>query len=155
MNAHAPIPNPFEALADTQIVAPVKQRLKAAEARASRAAEAEKELRDEEKLGRLYRRWRRQKVEDLLTGSFGREVKGLLGFVRTMTLSSAPALIRLVEQATWIQAMPLDARFDLLQEISRLITLLRLREGLPPFDDDLPGEEPKAFFQIKDLMGVR
>lgn len=155
MNAHAPVPNPFEALADSQIVSPVRQRLQRAEDRARRAAEAEKELRDEEKLGKLYRRWRKQKVEALLAGEFGREVKDLLSFVRTMTLSSAPALITLVEKAAWIRSMPLDDRHSLLQEIGHRITLLRLREGLPPFDDALPGEEPKAFETLKELVGVR
>lgn len=147
--------NPFEALAGAQIVAPVKRRFQRAEDRVRRSAEAEKELRDEEKLGKLYRRWRRQKVVMMQNGPWGKEVKDLLSFVRTMTLSSAPALLTLVERAAWIQAMPVNDRHDLLQEIGRQITLLRLREGLPPFDDALPGEEPKAFERIKEMMGIR
>ena len=147
--------NPFEALADAQIANPVKSRLKAAETRRDKRARAEKELAEDEILTRQWRRWRREKLDALLAGRHGADIKGLIRFMDTMTLSSAPALLTLIERAAWIRNLSEDERHDLLTVIGSRITRLRIKAGLPPFDDGLPGDPPKAFEQIKDAFGVR
>lgn len=147
--------NPFEALAEAQIANPVKSKLRAIETRRTNKARAEKELEEEDILARQWKRWRREKLDALLAGYHGKEIRGLIRFMDTMTLSSAPGLIKLVERSAWIQELSPDARYDLLRVISNKITRLRTKAGLPAFDDSLPGEPPKAFEQIKELMGVR
>lgn len=135
---------------------PKPGRAPARTSRASRgSAQLEAEFRNEQKQLRQWRRWRKEKVQALLNGPHGREISDLVAFLNRMRLSSAPTLIELIEQAAWIRSLSASDRFDLLQVISTSITRLRLRNGLPPFDDALPGHEPKACEQIKELMGVR
>jgi len=123
--------------------------------RARVSVQSEQNLRDEGKLLKQWRRWRRDKLQALLDGPHGREVRELVGFLNRMRLSSAPALIEQIEQADWIHRLSDGDKHDLLGVISTRITRLRLRNGLPPFDDALPGDPPKAFEQIKELIGVR
>ena len=147
--------NPFEALAEAQIPAPVKARAAAVERRRARAAQAERDLRDEQILLKSYRAWKRAKRDALLSGPHRREVRGLIRFIESMTLSSAPALIALIERAAWIRTMTADERHDLFGIVARGITRCREKAGLPPFDDEIPWmQEPKAASRIKAIMEV-
>jgi len=145
----------FDAIADAQTPAPVKRKLDAAEKRAKARAQAERELKDEQVLSKLYQRWKKQKRDALLVGEHGREVRGIVTFLDKMTLSSAPALIKAVERSTWMAKMSIDDRHTLLAIISTGIVRCREKNGLPPFDDEIPWmEPPKAYSQIKTLMGL-
>lgn len=148
--------NAFEALADAQTPAPVKRKLDAAERRRVKARQAEQELKDEQVLSKLYRQWKRKKRDALLAGPHGREVKGIVAFLETMDLSSAPALIRVVSQSRFIETMTKDERHDLFGIIQVGIRRCREKAGLQPYDDEIPfaGEPPKAVTQIKTLMRV-
>ncbi|ACL57461.1 hypothetical protein [Methylobacterium nodulans] len=117
--------------------------------------EAEIRLREDEQLSKLYRAWKRQKLEALLAGPHGEEIRDLDRFMRRMGLADGPALIARVEAAAWIQEMDADARHDLLSLIGRRIALMRERNGLEPFNDGVPGDPPRAFERIKTLMGCR
>lgn len=147
--------NPFAALAAEQVSAPVKARQRAAEKRRERSAAAEKQLAEDDQLLKLYRRHKREQVKALLAGPFGQDVRGLMAFMRTMTLSSAPALVRLVRESVWIKALPADQQYILLGVISHGITKVREREGLEPYFDGVYGDAPRAFEQIKTIIGVR
>ena len=119
------------------------------------ARDAEKELDEQGKLYRQWKAWRREKLDALLAGPHGREVKGLVRLMDTMTLSSAAALVQLIERAVWIKAMSPAERADLLGAIGQRITRLRERNGLTPFDDPMPGQPDGAFHRIKALLDVR
>lgn len=147
--------NPFSRLANDQIAARVKSRMKAVETRRARSAQAEKDLLDEAQLLKLYRRERKKQLQALLDGPFGPDVRELLSFMRTMTLSSAPALIALVRKAVWIKALPEEHKYILLRLVSQGIARVREKNGLEPFDDGVYGEPPKAFHLIKNAMGVK
>lgn len=146
--------NPFSRLAADQIAAPVKSRMKAVETRRARSAQAEKDLLDEATLLKLYRRERRKQLQALLDGPFGGDVHELLRFMRGMTLDSAPGLITLVREAVWIKALPEDHKYILLRLVSHGIVRVREKNGLAPFDDEIWGDKPKAFSQIKQIIGV-
>lgn len=147
----------FEELAAAQTPAPVKRKMDAAERRAAKARQAEKDIKEQDALSKLYRKWKREQREALVNGPFGRELRGIFAFLDTMTLSSAPALIRLVESAPILKDLPAHDRGTLLGLIGAGIAKCREKAGLQPFDDEIPfrGEPPKAFSQIKTLMGVR
>lgn len=147
--------NPFEELASKQIANPVKSRLKAVETRRTRSAEAEKKLAEGDRLLKLYKGEQKRQLQALLNGPFGRDVRGLLQFMRTMTLESAPALVALVKSVAWVRALPEDHKHILLRLISSGIAQVREKNGLPPFDDEIFGQQPKAFSQIKSVVGVR
>lgn len=147
--------NFFEQIAETQVSAPVKRKLDATEKRAVCAREAERELKEQDTLSKLYRQWKRAKRDALLAGPHGREVRGIVSFLETMTLSSAPALIGMVERARFYKRMTKPERADLLNIINVGIARCREKAGLEPFDDELPWcEPPKASAQIKTLLEV-
>ena len=145
----------FDELAEAQTSAPVKRKIDAAEKRARAKAQAEQELKDEQILSKLYQRWKKQKRDALLAGPHGKELRGVVSFLDTMSLSSAPALIKTVERSRWIETMSIDDRHTLLGIISAGIVRCREKAGLPPFDDEIAWcEPPKAYSQIKSLMGL-
>ncbi|MFE1601587.1 hypothetical protein [Methylobacterium sp. ID0610] len=117
--------------------------------------EAEKKLREDEKLSKLYRAWKRQKMQALLDGPNGEAIREPDRFMKTMRLTDAEALIARIEAAAWIHGMSADDRADLLSLIGRRIVLMRERNGLDPFNDGVPGDPPRAFERIKTIMGVR
>lgn len=147
--------NFFSALAAEQISGPVKSRLKGVETRRARSAQAEKDLAEEAQLLKLYRRERKKHLQSLLDGPFGADVRGLMAFMRTMTLSSAPALVGMVRKSIWVQALPEDHKYILLRLVSHGIAKVREKNGLAPFDDGCWGEPPRAFEQVKQIIGVR
>lgn len=147
--------NFFDQIAAQQIPAPVRRKMDRAEKRDQAKQEAEREQKDQDTLAKFYRQWRRDQREALIAGPFGRDIRGLLQFLDTMTLSSAPALLGLVERARWIQRMPTSDRADLLSLIADRIARCREKAGLPPFDDEIPWCEPaKAFTTIKTQLGL-
>lgn len=147
--------NPFELLAESQTPAPVRRKLDKAEKRAAAAKAAEQEMKDEILLSKLYKRWKDAKRAALLAGPHGKEIKGVISFLETMTLTSAPTLLKIVDGSAWLQSLSMNERHDLLNIIGLGIARCREKAGLPPFDDGLPGEPPKAFEQIKLTMGCR
>ena len=147
--------NPFEALAETQVSAPVKARQRANEARSERAKAADKQLEDDEKLLKIYRAQQRADVQALLEGPYGKDVRGFMKILRTMTLESGPVLLKVVRGSKWLKEMPVEQRWICLRLISRSIIRVREAAGLPTFDDGLPGDPPKAFEQIRDELELR
>lgn len=150
------VANFFDQIAETQTVAPVRRKLERAEKRQAAAKQAEQDQRDAEMLGRAFRAWKAAQRDALLSGPHGKEVRGIVSFLKTMQLSSAPALIRTIERSAWIHTMTVDERFRLLGIIGAGIAACREKNGLEPFDDEIPfAEPPKAFTQIKTLMGLQ
>ena len=145
----------FDALFDAQTPNPVRVRLDAAEKRRRARIQAEKEVEDEKVLTKAYRRWKRAKRDALLAGPHGREVRGIVSFLDTMSLSSAPALIGTIERAHWVKALSADDRHTLLGIVGAGIARCREKAGLDPYDDGVPGDPPKAFERIKTFMEIR
>jgi hypothetical protein len=137
--------NAFEQLAEAQIPNPRKARLQAADKRRQKALTEQRDLLTE------WRRWRRERVDALLAGPWGEAAASLIAFLDVMDLDQADELIRLVKQGPWHQADP-DTRFEILNLVDTGITRLRERNGLAPFDDSLPGEEPTAFELIREHL---
>ena len=54
----------------------------------------------------------------------------------------------------WLAAAPEDIRFAALQACDEQIQKIRMQNGLPPFDDSLPGEEPTVFDVCKQAMAA-
>lgn len=151
--------NAFETYAD--VAKPQWQRSqertheKRRETIAARKTELEQKLDERDLLTKLYRQHVAERKAELLTGPHGKDIKGLLSFMRTMTPSSAPALVKLVESAAWLRGADADTRYGVLSLVNRSIASLRKREGLMPFEDALPGEPLTASEQIKALLEVR
>jgi hypothetical protein len=143
--------NAFADLAERQISAPVKARHRAVEKRAAAREKANQALEERDQLFAMWRRWRRDRVEALLSGPHGEAVGELTAFLKGMTLEQAPELITLVERGPWRQA-DTDTRFEILGLIDAAIVRLRERNDLDPFDDALPGEPLTAFQVIREVL---
>lgn len=139
----------FEALAERQISAPIRARTRAVAKRAQTAAE--KRLEERDLLMSLYRQGRRQEIDSLLAGPAGKDVRGLVSFMRTMTLSSATALVRLIESAAWIRELSAADRGLVESLVFNGISRLRERNGLSFWDDSVDGT-PRAFDDILAAM---
>lgn len=148
--------NPFLALADAQIVRPVKaQALRATLRLERRNSAAEKELAEDRQLTAAYHKYKREQRQAILDGPYGEPVRALVAFMRGMGLSDADALLERVSGRPWVEAMSIDERFVLLGMIGDRIVKVRERNGLAPFDDALPGEPAKIFELIKAELRVR
>jgi len=142
--------NPFTDFAEANTPAAVKARQRATAKR--RAKAEEKALQERDDLFRLWKQWRREQVEALLSGPHGTKAQELLGFLQTMSLSDGPRLIEFVRAAGW-QHVDADTKFEILSLINTAITELRERAGLAPFDDGIPpDEEPTALVIIRELL---
>jgi hypothetical protein len=147
--------NPFLDLADRQLSAPVKSRQKAAATRRARTA-AEKKLEEEQELSKMYMKLRRETINQMLDGPFGGDIRRVQRFLRVMTIESAPDLVEFVRrEAHWMKAQPIEHQYLLLKLLGNGITRVRERAGLSPFDDGLPGDSPKAFETIKQILGLK
>lgn len=145
--------NPFEALAERQMPAPVKRRMAASEARMSAKQIAQQD--EDAILSKRYGQLKRQQRDALMSGPHGEAVRPFLAFLRTMDLDAAPELIGMVQDAGWLDAMSMDERHTLFGIIARSVARVREKAGLDPYDDGVWGEPPKALHQIKDRMQIR
>lgn len=156
--------NAFLELADFQQTAASKAKDRAREKREARAvvtsdrdapmvaSPQEKAQAEKSALLKQWLRWRRERSDIVLEGPHGREYRDLLLLVGSLTAESAPALVQYIERATWLRQAPREVRHTALTVIDDAITLLRIKHGLAPFDDSLPGEAPTAFEQIRSLL---
>jgi hypothetical protein len=145
-------PDPFLALAERQIAAPVKARMRAAATRAAKRTMREA-LAERDDLYHLWKLWRRERVDALLAGPYGAGARALIEFLQRMTLASSDELIDLVQRGPWREA-DADVRFEILAVTDAAIIALREKQKLPPYDDPLPfgDEKPNTFLQLRHLL---
>jgi len=141
--------NAFLDFADKQTPAAVKARQRAVEKR--RATAAEKELAERDDLFRLWKRWRRERLETLLAGAHGTAAEELVAFLNAITLDDDARLVEFIRAAGWAD-VDADTKFEVLTLINAAITALRERAKLPPIDDPLPHEESSAFLILRELF---
>jgi hypothetical protein len=132
------------AVADRQVVAPVKARQRAIETRRARHGVHHER-------GTAYLRWRNERREALLAGPHRDAAYRLIGFLENMELRDGAALIRLVEKRQWRSA-DLGIRLEILSLIDGAIIALREKHGMPPFDDSLPDELANVFLAIREAL---
>jgi hypothetical protein len=133
------VTNPFLALADRQLPAHVKARLRRAERR----------LEARDRLTKAYEQKRQQEIDDALAGPHGPQLATLIASLPEISLDQETDLIDLAQP--WRSANP-DARFLALRLIDDRIIKLREAAGLAPFDDPLPHEQSSAFIRIREAL---
>jgi hypothetical protein len=134
--------SPWEVLAERQIVAPRKARMRAAETR------RQKKLKERDTLFRAWKKWHEERREQFLQHDGAAE---LVALIERMTLDDGDALIDLVEHSP-LRHADQETRSLALSLINNGIIYLRESNGLVPFDDPLPDEEPSAFFVVKEML---
>ena len=109
----------------------------------------EKALADRDRMVLPWRKWRRERIDELLAGPHGAAAQELVQFLEQ--LESAPALIEFIKRGPWRNADD-DRRFLILGLIDTAITEVREKRGLPPFDDTFQDEPPNAFVVIREML---
>lgn len=138
--------DPWAEVAEEQIVAPRKARLRAAAERARNKALAERD-----QLYCLWQKAQQKRRAALLAGPFSDAATVLADFLERMTLDDAAALLALVKCGPWPRADD-DTKYEVLAMIDRTIAYVRENSGLAPFDDALPGEDPTVFELVRDFL---
>jgi hypothetical protein len=101
---------------------------------------------------RLWKKWRRERLEALLADPhYGEPMRALLDFCKTVTGPSA--LIDFVKAGPWANT-DADIRFEILALVDAVIIRRREKMGKAPFDDSVPwsDEPPHAFECIRELL---
>ena len=98
---------------------------------------------------RLWKKWRRGRLEALCCGPHGEAVQSLLTFCKTAPGPSA--MVEFVKVGPWTDA-DLDTRFEILSLLDAVIVKRRERMGLVPFDDALPGQPLNVFLILRELL---
>ena len=109
----------------------------------------EQALSDRSSLLRAWRNWHREQLEAALAGVHGAVLERLMAQLKN--LRSARALVDFINTQDWA-AVDDDTRLIALHEINNAIVQLRERTGQAPIDDGLPGEAPRAFQVIKEII---
>jgi hypothetical protein len=115
---------------------------------------------ENDKLGKFAVAMRKARHDAQLDCPEGPRVRALVEWARKLTIADAGQLLTTVLAQDWIKPAPEDARFALLQLLNEVIVAIRVKAGLPPFNDDLgpqlnpPGVEEVAFFKIKRELGI-
>lgn len=117
--------------------------------RTRRQSARNKELREQGIEFRLWKRWRRERLEALLNGPYGEAVRALLIFTKTMATPSA--LLDFIARGPWADANA-DVRFEILALVDAMVVRRRESLGLVPFDDALPGQPDSLFLLLRELL---
>ena len=141
--------NSFLEFAEKQTPAAGKARQRAAERR--RVQAAEKALAERDDLFHLWKKWRRERLEALLSGPHSDAARALVTFLQGMTLDDGARLVEFVRTADWART-DADTKFEVLSLINAAVTALRERAKLAPIDDPLPHQESSAFLIIRELF---
>jgi len=141
--------NAFLEYAEKQKPAAVKARQRAAETRRTKAAE--KALAERDGMFSLWKLWRRERLEALLTGPHGTAAHELVTFLQAMTLTDETRLVEVVRAGGW-ERTDVGTKFEILALINATIMALRERANLPPINDALPHEPPTTFLIIRELF---
>jgi len=140
--------NPFEALAGRQLTAPVKARIRASEKRAAmKPTPQEQESINQQRQVRMYRRWKRGQIREFAQSN-PQVFSDLRRILRHQTLDKSDLLLGFSRYLLHLIKSHAD-RSIALGMIGTAIARLRIRNGLPPFDDSLPGELPTVFEIIR------
>jgi len=129
--------DPFAALAERQMPAPVKARMRAAETRSGKRAQEHEEER--RRLSAYYKAHRQQELADALASDDGAKLRALIEQLDALTLETIPQLAAFVRANGW-HSTAANTLFLARRLASETVVRLREKNGLQPFDDGLPGE---------------
>jgi hypothetical protein len=119
--------------------------------RKSKALKAlEKELADNSYLLRQWHVWHREQREEAVAGPHGALVELLLDILRELTLHDGARLVEFIRAQDW-NSVDYNVRLVCLHELNAAITRLRVKAGMPPFDDGFrPNAPPHSSSSNKD-----
>jgi hypothetical protein len=98
---------------------------------------------------RVWRAWHAEQLEEALVGLHHDVMQRLMTQLKDLRM--ARELVGAIEAMDW-SAIDAHTRLVALHEINAAIMRLRERLGQEPIDDALPGEPPRAYQLIKQII---
>jgi hypothetical protein len=111
----------------------------------------EKELRDNARLLRAWKKFHHEEREAVLTGPHGAVLSELFRMFKNLKHLQPSQLIGYVQSINWAM-IDVSAKLTTLHELSIAITRYRERCGLEPISDPLPHEPDTPFRTIKAIL---
>lgn len=164
--------NPFEQLAQEQMVAATKRRIetnrKRAETRQAHVVQSEKDapmklgameqkLQDSSKQMRSYRAYKKAEYDAMKHHPvYADPWSELAQRTMALTLDNTDEFANYIAAQHWLLEAEDDVRRVTLSFIANRLITIRLENGLPPMDDSLPfsDEEPTLFETIRQQLKV-
>jgi hypothetical protein len=151
--------NPFEQLANAQMVAVTRAKHRAAEKRAAKVVKSEKDApmklsemeqkqADQSTQTKLWRAFHRAEVQTVAE-RHGENWQSLVRVLKGLSLDDGEELIEYIRSQRWLHDADAHTRRVALGLIARAIIRLRQINGLSPFDDSVLDEPPTAFEVIR------
>jgi hypothetical protein len=109
----------------------------------------DKELEDNARLLRAWRKWHAEQLEEALAGVHRDVLERLMEQLKA--LRSARELVGFIATQNWSE-VDADTRLTVLHQINTAIPKLREKSGMEPIDDPLPGQPDNASRIIKRLF---
>lgn len=151
--------NPFLKLAEAQMSAATKAKHRWKEARVIKSekdapmkpSDLMKKLEDQNRQVRNYRAWKKAEI-DYMLHLHGDKWKAFTQLVRHLDFNSN--VDTFLTQLDWLYGQDMPTRQIALAYVANHLINLRLKAGLAPIDDSLPGEELTLFEIIRKQLGV-
>ena len=112
----------------------------------------EKKQAENTKQWRMYRREKRKEYWAHMRGPYRENFLELRRLLRGLSLHAADTVLEYVERAAWLHTADERTRHMALSLIAAAIARLRERNGYPPFDDSVYGEEPTVFEIVRERL---
>jgi hypothetical protein len=111
----------------------------------------EKELADNARLLRAWKKFKREQREAVLAGPYAATLVELFRAFSAIKYVKPAQLIGFIGAIDWA-AIDYQTRLTVLHEVNEAITKFRESQKLNPFDDALPGEPLRAYQVIRDII---
>ena len=111
----------------------------------------EKELADNARLLRAWKKFHREQREAVLAGPHGAVLSELFRMFANIQHVTPAQLIGFVQSINWAD-VDYAVRLTVLHEINNAITAFRVERDLEPIDDSLPNEPESPFRLIKAIL---
>jgi len=115
------------------------------------AAQKEKELRDNARLLRAWKKFHHEEREAALAGPYAVTLAELFRMFANLVHVQPAQLVGFIGAIDWA-AIDYQTRLVVLHEINNAITVYREKRGLEPISDPLQGAPFNAFQRIRAIM---
>jgi hypothetical protein len=111
----------------------------------------QKKLADDARLLRASKKFHREERETVLAGPHGSVLNELFRVLANLKHMQPAQLIGYVQSIDWA-AIDYNTKLVVIHECNNAITTLRVKHGLEPIDDNLPGDPETPFRTIKAIV---
>jgi hypothetical protein len=116
-----------------------------------RSDKTQKKLADDAKLLRIWRRFHAEEKAQVLAGPHATTLAELFRMFANLQHVQPAQLVGFIGAINW-SAIDYQTRLTVLHEVNNAITANRVKRGLEPIDNNLPGQPDTPFRAIKAIL---